>query len=352
MTLHKNIQRFPLACLGAGALLCLAACGGGGNDVDPASRHYPAAAPAAGDYFVYQNTTTPTLPTTEKPSDTAVTHTYAVVNADGSMSRVDTASGANDTSSTRHYAADGSLTGIDYASGQTCSFTAGRFTAPTQSTAGDSYHSTATESCTVGGNTTTTQVAVSGQAAPLERIDLPVGTFTAFKYSQTTTYSSATEVTTARETCWTDMTTARNVLCTGTYATVPVGQTQPTRSGSTRFELKGYSFHGQTDNGGGGALQRFAGKWNVALTGGSTGSCAGLAVGTDGKVAGRCELLAADGLASVPFNVSGTVDATGVASIQSNETGEALTGNFASPATAAGTWTQKNRAGHWTATHR
>lgn len=348
------MRRSFVQLLTAFAVLALAACGGGGGSNSPIAppsnpNAYPTAMPAAGDYFVYSSSVTPTLPAGSPPTERTVTRNFLIVNADGSLTRADTVSTFNSLAS-RAYSADSAL--VSYTSGTLlCTFApAYRSTPPRTSVVGDAYVATSTESCATqpAGSPTTVSLSDSGNAQAVETKTIPIGTFTAFKYTQTLIATSSTSATTTVETCWIDKTTGRTVECTSTYSTIPTGQATVTASGSTLFRLEAYSFNGQAPVGA--AVRRFAGYWNVVFGGSSTGDCSNLIVDINGQVSGSCRFLTSVGVYAPSFTASGTVTAAGAANLTAT-TGATMSGTFTSPGAASGSWTNGSASGTWAATH-
>ena len=215
---------------------------------------------------------------------------------------------------------------------------------------GDAYSAASAESCATqpNGTASVTNLSVTSGSQAAESKTIPVGTFSTFKYAQTLTASSTTSTTTTSETCWIDKATGRTVECTSSYNTVPAGQTTPSASGTTLFQLQAYSFRGQAAVGA--AVRRFAGYWNVAFAGTSIGDCTNLLIDINGQISGSCRFLTSAGVYAPSFTVSGSVSATGAATVTAT-TGASLSGSFASPEAANGTWSNTGASGTWTATH-
>jgi hypothetical protein len=95
----------------------------------------------------------------------------------------------------------------------------------------------------------------------------------------------------------------------------------------------------------GNVLARFTGSWRVQYTGGTSGSCAQLAVTTSGGISGSCT--AATGAS---FNVTGSVNELGAVTL-ALPTGGSLTGTLTTPYEGAGTWVDGSFTGTWTANH-
>jgi hypothetical protein len=337
------------------SIVALGACGGGGSDSPPAPpppsnpNAYPSALPNAGDWFVYTSTVTPTVPAGSAATERTITRHFRIVNADTSLTRADTVSTFNSLAS-RAFNASGAL--VTYTSGTLlCNYApAYRSGPPSASVVGETYSTSSSESCATqpNGSPTVRTLSVTGTNQPTESKTIPLGTFNTFKYSQTLVSTSTTSVTTTLETCWIDRNMGRTVECTSNYSTVPVGQTAPTAAGSTLFRLEGYSFRGQPPVGA--AARRFAGYWNVTFTGTTIGDCANLLIDINGQISGTCRFLTSVGTYGPSFAVSGSVGANGAASLSAT-TGASMSGTFASPENASGTWTNTGASGNWTAVH-
>ena len=334
----------------------LTACGGGGSDSSPSTpstpvntNAYPTATPTSGDWFVYTSSVNPTLPAGATPTERTITRHFRVVNGDGSLTRADTTSTFNSLASIA-FNSSGAL--VSYTSGTLlCSYApAYRSNPPRTSVIGDTYSANSSESCATQPNGTATvrTLSANGTNQPAESKTISIGTFSTFKYSQTLLTSSATDVTTTLETCWIDRNTGRTVECTSTYSRVPIGQTTATSSGTTTFRLEGYSFAGQTPIGA--AVRRFAGYWNVTFAGTSIGDCSNLLIDINGQISGSCRFLTSAGVYTPTFTVSGSVAASGAATLTAT-TGASMSGTFTNPGAANGNWLNTGASGTWTATH-
>lgn len=334
--------------------LLLSACGGGGSSdvpvVTPSNPNaYPAISPASGDWFVYTSVVTPTLPAGSTASERTITRYFRIVNDDSSLARADLYSSFNSLAS-RAFDGGGAL--VSYVSGTlVCDYApAYRSIPPLTASVGDSYSAATTESCTTrpSGTSTTTALSVASSSQAIESKTIPLGTFSTFKYVQTLTATSGASITTTVETCWIDKVTGRAVECSSTYSTLTSGQATPTASGTTLFQLQGYSFKGQAPVGA--AVRRFAGYWNVVFTGDSIGDCTNLLIDINGQISGSCRFLTSAGVYAPSFAVSGSVSFSGAATVTAT-TGASLSGVFFSPESAGGTWTNTGASGRWEATH-
>lgn len=195
----------------------LSACGGGGgNDtanVAVATITYTYVAPQAGAQLVYADTLVDNLNNTINRSlavgVTAVSAGagYTATEADPSNNRV--ASGAVDhtfypTSYT--YDAAGRATGwtVTGASGTPvqCQVTGAQPAgAPSPLTAGQAWNATYTEVCGGGSGLTYTQ---AGTFVGIESVTVPAGTFSAYKFVSTTTWTANGRTTTESVTRWRD----------------------------------------------------------------------------------------------------------------------------------------------------
>lgn len=98
------------------------------------------------------------------------------------------------------------------------------------------------------------------------------------------------------------------------------------------------------------AASAYAGVWTASYTGGDTGDCASVYIDANGRVNGWCLSSGVGGT----FLVTGTVNATGVASFSatgSTSSGASFTGSFTATA-GSGTWTWPSHSatGTWSAT--
>lgn len=338
------------------ALLVSACGGGGGSDAPPASpavpanpNAYPAVTPSAGDWFVYTSTVTPTLPAGATATEGTITRHYRIVNPDSSITRADTRSTFTSLASSA-FNSSGAL--VSYTSGTLlCNYApAYRSGPPLTSVVGDAYSATSAESCATqpNGTATVTNLSVASGSQVVESKTIPLGTFGAFKYTQTLVATSAASTTTTIESCWVDKVTGRTVECTSSYNTVPAGQTAISARGTTLFQLQAYSFRGQAAVGA--AVRRFAGYWNVTFAGTSIGDCANLLIDINGQISGSCRTLTSAGVYAPSYAVSGSISASGAATVTAT-TGASLFGTFTSPEAANGTWTNTGASGTWTATH-
>ncbi len=354
---HALAQSFMFASI-ASATFTLTACGGGGSDtptptaaVPPAANPnaFPNVAPVASSYFVYTSITTPTLPAGQTATQRSITREYKSIAADKSFVRVDTFSNSG-LATTNQISAERASTSLTTSLAR-CDFAPAYSSAPPNSAVvGDAYTAASKESCVTSSNgaLTTFDLTNAGTAVAVEARTLPIGTFNAFKYSQTLTSTSATGKTTTLETCWIDTVTGRTVECASSYSTVPTGQTAATSTGSSSLQLAAYSANGTTAVGS--TERRFAGTWSVTFAGSSGGSCAALLVDTSARISGSCQFLSSTGVAT-PFTVSGSVAATGSASVTAS-TGATLVGTFGSPSGATGTWVNGASSGTWSAAHQ
>jgi len=336
------------------AAAVLAGCGGGGSDTASNNSQatpdvYPAVKPAAGDWFVYTSITTPTLPAGQAPTQRTIIRYFPTVNADGSLTRIDTASSVIPRAQ-RVFDANKAVVALTSASSQ-CSFVNPyRSAPPLASKVGDTYSANSTEFCTAVPSGTASQFtfALTGSSVAIEDRTIPLGTFRTFKYTQTTVSTSATSTVTNVESCWTDMVSGQTVECTTTSQTVPAGQSVVSASGSASFQLDAYSFNHQAAVGS--AVQRFAGLWNVALGGTVTGDCLNLVVSDNGQISGSCRLLVSPGVYGTSFPVTGAVNAAGVVTMSATN-GATISGTFSTPVSAGGAWQSGATAGTWTASH-
>jgi hypothetical protein len=335
------------------SLLVLSACGGGGGEQQSAPGSggptaYPAISPTSGDYFVYTDTRVQTIPAGTPTAQETVTRYFKLVNPDGSSTRSDSFSSFF-ASTTQTFDSSGAL--VTYASGNLlCSYgPAFRSGPPLSAVVGGAYGSSTSQTCAQqpGGAPATTAISLSGQALAVEQVTIPLGTFSAFKYAQTTQASDAGGNTTTNETCWISTATGQPLQCTTTFSTVQPGQSAVVASGSTTSVLDAYSFGGTTA---GAIVKRFSGFWNIQLAGGATGKCDNLFVDVGGGISGSCAFLTSPGVFAPAFSVSGAVSAAGAATLTS-ATGASLSGTFNTPVSATGTWTNGGTSGAWTATH-
>lgn len=332
----------------------LAGCGGGGSDTASNNAQttpeiYPAVNPAAGDWFVYASTSTPTLPAGQVPTQRTIVRYFPTVNADGSLTRIDTASSGIPRAQ-RVFDANRAIASLTSASSQ-CSFVNPyRSAPPLASKVADTYTANSTQFCTAVPSGTVSQLAIAltGSSVVIEDRIIPLGTFRTFKYTQTTVFTSAASTVTNVESCWTDMVSGQTVECATTSQTVPAGQSVVATSVSTSSRLEAYSFNHQAAVGS--AVQRFAGSWNVLLAGAATGDCLNLSVAGNGQISGSCRLLVSPGVYGASFPVTGTVNAAGVVALTATN-GATISGAFSSPVSAGGAWQSGAVAGTWTASH-
>jgi hypothetical protein len=345
---HIRIQYFIIA------IACFVVACGGGNEAVPAQaanpNAFPTALPAAGDWFVFTSSVSPTLPAGAAPGESTYTRHYYVVNADGSYERADTYAGPSN-SSTYSYNGAGAVTSATSGT-RLCTFApALRGLPPLTSVVGDSYNSTSTETCATqptGALPAVFEIAVAGNSQAVESKATPLGSFTAFRYSQTTTSTTSGAVNTNIETCWIDKFTGRTVECTSSYSYLPLNATTPTSAGTAQLRLVAYSFRGQPPVGP--AVRRFAGYWNVVFAGSNAGDCSNLQIDINGLISGSCRFFTSVGVYGSSFAVTGSVASNGSASVIA-ATGTSLSGTFTTPSKATGTWSSGVDSGTWTATH-
>lgn len=308
---------------------------------------YPAGNFIAGDWAVYNYSITPTLPFGTPATEEIITREYLVVNSDGSRTRRDNTS-AFTLFSSRAYTSAGL---VSFSSGtKLCKYApAYRTSPPSRSVVGETFNSSSTESCATQPNGTpaVASLLVKGENELVEIRTIPLGTFNTFKYTVSITSISSSTTTKTLESCWLDLITGRVVECVSTYSTIPIGQTAPTSSGTTRFRLQGYIYQGQDPIGS--AVRRFSGYWNVNFSGDSVGDCSNLRVDINGQISGSCRLATPTG-GYTSFSVSGSVSANGNASVAAT-TGAKLTGTFNSPSAGEGTWSNGSARGAWNANH-
>ncbi len=340
-----DVRRATLAAAWV-ACLQLTGCGGGGSDdaaasapapaPAPAATAYPSVKPAEGDYYVYQNSVTTSVPAGTAPTSSNTVRYYVNVDADGTLVRADVGSSA--TRFTRFYTADGAQTRVEPDVGtNVCTYAPAYRNTPLAGTLpGTSYNFSSTITCVTSG---TSSSVVAGTYAAAESITLPVvGTFTAAKYSYRDTTTGTTGVTTADTTCWTDIATGRLLKCDTTSSFVPAGQTSPTNVRATAFVLSAYQRVGSAPVGD--TRQGLVGKWDILDTGG--GVCEGtLAAG--GVYSGNCTR------GNTTF--TGSVDNTGHVNGTTSD-GTTITGTLDSPVSGSGSVTGPGGTFGWTARRR
>jgi hypothetical protein len=356
------------------ACATLAACGGGSDSPAatapaatdspaPSTTAIPKAVVSAGTYFTYTSTTTPVLPSTGAVTQSVQTRFILNDRApDGSYTRTDTI----ETSGTQTRVINNAQEITSYNSVQTANSSGVSCTSDKPivagprpgSEVGQDTTSTLTETCTYTSANIPTTTFTSTETLSnkgIESITTPAGTFRAMRYTLARTSTSSgigvtSTTTTSTGQGWIDMTTGRLVKAETESKSGPAGSTTITSARYNVFQLEGYAIGGVNPTGN--VTQRFAGQWTVAFSGNTTGDCAsGLKVAANGAITGTCRFVQNATLTN--FEVSGSVGADGTASFKTT-TGaiKTITGTFASPTKASGTWTDGSLSGSWSAIHQ
>lgn len=321
--------------------LALVACAGPSDRPHQALSTYPVAVPSAGDWFVYA------VSRNSSPEYT-LTRYFKTVAENGAMTRLDTYSVVNPVT-LNDFDAEGALIRTDNDT-RACRYAPPLRLIPRKgSAAGESFSTTSTESCIAKANQTTSLRALSAitKSESIELATVPIGTFKTFKYSQTRTYTSATDVSSSVESCWVDVESGRTVECAASYNTMPAGLASSTASEHARYWLVAYGLRGRTV---GAAVRRFSGHWRVQLSPEGAGVCADLLIDAQGRITGECVVYRASSRERELTNAQGTVNAVGDVALALNN-GTRVSGKLTSPVDGEGAWALEGVSGAWTARH-
>jgi len=143
--------------------------------------------------------------------------------------------------------------------------------------------------------------------------------------------------------CWVDVVMGVPVKCAQTLVKIPRDPKLPARTSSSVTELVSYDaprFPGSSRN-----PARFAGGWNVSLSGANAGSCSSLQVDISGKVTGSCT---SANTGSVP--IDGSVDADGV--LTASAAGGIMLSGKLTPVDGNGQWSEGGGSGTWSMVHK
>lgn len=334
------------------ALSCfLVGCGGGGSGgantpTSPiTTQTFPKVTPILGDWYVFSTVTTPTLPAGTAPTSTYQTRYFNAVNSDNSYSRTIQVS-TNTYSTSEAITATGGVSSSTSGS-RLCTYTPSYGLGPTYGLAvGGTYSFSSTSSCATQPNGTpaVTSLTRSGTAVTVEQKMLPIGTFTAFKYTQTTVATNATSKATYVSTNWVDMVSGRTIAYDETYTSTNIGATAPSAASTTSSQLVAYSFNGQPPVGA--TVARFTGYWTFSFSAFGNITCPNFYVDSSGHTTGTCNTT---DLLNFPYNftLTGNIDSVGNFT-GSTSGGATLSGKFNTPGTGNGT---TNSGGTWLASH-
>lgn len=317
----------------------ISACGGGSGGT-PAS-----VALTAGDYFVYQSTST--VPGVGQ-TDSYYTNTLAHVGADGSATEVQTSGEAGPYSQTTinaDYQETDWLGALASLGPDTTNCkNVPQIDGPGRQLAvGKAWNLTYTRTCgsTSGsGSPSSTVIVNTGSVTAVESVTSPAGTFNAFKLAYTITSKSSDISSVAQYTCWRDRVTNQTIACQTTTSSNGTSSTTYTR-------LIGYSVAASSAQ----VLTpaRFAGLWRIKWGGSNSGSCPVVIVSANGNFSDSCTYVDQLGNQAVT-PISGSVAADGRATA-SLGTGAQWSGTFSSPLVASGTWANTGASGAWQAAH-
>jgi hypothetical protein len=345
----KNSNRLIAIVVVSGSLFgCGGGSSGGAGGPNPAPvtvQTFPNAAPVMGDWYVFSTVTTPTLPAGTAPTSTYRTRYFNAVNNDNSYSRTIQVS-TNTYSTSDAITAAGGVASSKSGS-RLCTFTPSYGLGPPYGLAvGGTYSFSSTSSCATqpSGTPAVTTLTRNGTAVAVEQKVLPIGTFTAFKYTQTSVETNSTSKATYVSTYWVDMVSGRTIAYDETYTSTNTGATTPSAASTTSSQLVAYSFNGQPAVGA--AAARFTGYWTFSFSAFGNISCPNFYVDSSGHTTGTCNTT---DLLNIPYNftLTGNIDATGNFT-GSTSGGATLSGKFNTPGSGNGT---TNSGGTWLASH-
>lgn len=340
--------------------LALGACGGGSdNNASPAAAT-PAAAQdgnatsvqlyengkaAQGESFTFREVIT----SPESGSSTRYwTRYYQTVNADHSGLAVDIPADPMNASSRDRFAPDGATLASGSREPLECTYSPATRDVPGTLTVGVSWDNSWSRTCTYYGDTSTDTVRSTGSATALETVTVAAGTFKTIKLEMKRVENRPAGSDLPRwdisQQCWIDVVMGMPVKCALTLVKTLPDPKLPTRTTSTSTELVSYDaprFASSSKS-----PARFAGGWNLSMSGTNAGSCASLTIDTEGKLTGNC----IDGNGS-SHAIDGTVDADGMPKASSPD-GATISGTL-TPADGSGNWTGSGSSGGaWSMAHR
>lgn len=322
-------------------VIVLAACGGGG-DGSPVTQGTGSVPFRSGDSLSYARTSTPASPSTGAQTAYLFTRTVNEVRGDGSTRIILTQSNGVPW---QDYSQDADLQELSWVSGSTSCTNTPKIDGPGATlTLGKAWDITYTRTCVTSTTSVSTTENTKGSVVGQEPITTNAGTFDTWKLVYVHTTRQATSVTVRNYTCWRDKALNRTVSCDWTSVTTANGSNVATAASSETQRLSSIQVasYGASRP----SPERFAGEWRLDWSGSNSGRCT-ISVAASGAISGRCDPSVAPFVTS---SLVGTVDANGTirASIS---TGATITGNFSSPVSASGTWTNTGVSGTWTAGH-
>jgi hypothetical protein len=331
------------AAAGSAVLMLLAACGGGGGDGGGPSGPLTRTEANAGDYFIFSNTTTTTVPSGTPVGAYNSIVTYRSVAPDGTNQRVTTASAMGPVAQQSTYNVNVALVTVDGNIGSTvplCTYSAPQPVAPPYPrSVGQTFGNTVVRTC----NGTAVTIATTGSVTARENLVLPIGTFDSWRTQRTVTSTFATYVVADQFTCWYSVARGNLLRCDSNHTRTQNGAATPDQVWSVAQVATGIGGPGRASEGA--VLPRFQGAWRVQYTGTANGTCAPLNVSAGGVVSGSCNPSTGGS-----FAVTGTVNASGGVSL-TWAGGGALSGTLGTPYSGNGTWSQGPDSGTWTAVH-
>lgn len=331
------------AAVGSAVLMLLAACGGGGGDGGGPSGPLTRTEANAGDYFIFSNTTTTTVPSGVPVGAYNSIVTYRSVAPDGTNQRVTTASASGPVVQQSTYNVNVALVTVDGNIGSTvpmCTYSAPQPVAPPYPrSVGQTFGNTVVRTC----NGTAVTVATTGSVTARENLVLPIGTYDSWRSQRTVTTTFATYVIVDQFTCWYSVARGNLLRCDSNHTRTQNGAGAPDQVWTVAQVATGIGGPGRASEGA--VLPRFQGTWRVQYAGGGVGTCPSLNVTSAGAVSGICYPSTGGS-----FAVSGSVDVNGSVSL-TWAGGGALSGTLNTPYSGSGNWSEGAFTGTWAATH-
>jgi hypothetical protein len=138
------------------------------------------------------------------------------------------------------------------------------------------------------------------------------------------------------------MTFGQVVKCTLVSTSKTVGTSTILTQTQSEMVLAAYSIGGAAR---GQTTQRFAGSWQLNITGSYQFSCPSVLISMSGQLSGSCS----DGAVNT-FGISGSVDSAGTVTAELAN-GATVVGNLNSPNSGSGSWQVGSSSGTWSASH-
>jgi hypothetical protein len=308
----KIMKCFRWGCLGLMLSVGLfAGCGGGGGE-SAAVTNPPAITPpltsvtmpkisyAVQDFRVFSSTRDYIIPSRLGVTSSVVSGYIDAVSPDGSHSRTNTKSTAIGSTLASSYDSNRRVLQVSGKnpdqSGYTCTYSSPGL--PTSILPGEgvgaSFKYSGYLNCKSSDSAVVTAVVTSsGRAEALETLSLSVGQFSTIRSSRTQVHEYPNRTETINMTEWVDLNSGSTLKTTLGVIIVPTGAATPSSVYSQEDTLTAFSF--ASAGSAGATVQRFAGFWQLDLSGAGleSTSCADVLIDTNGLLTSTsCELKA------------------------------------------------------------